>query len=340
MQRRTLLFAALGLAMAGGGARWLRDSADHPATSPRAVVADLVFGTTVTLQARHEDLAIAHVALTAAMTALKEIDALMSLYRPDSQVSQLNRRGKIDGPDARLVHVLHTARHLARASDGAFDVTVQPLWEAHASGSDAVAVRGRVNWRKLLVSDQQVALADAGMAITLNGIAQGYAVDRAMQALRQHGIRDALLDTGEFGALGLREDGSPWALGIRHPRKRASTPDSDPDAYAEVIALDGRCMATSGDYATRFRAPASHSFSPHHIFDPRTGQSPPELASVTVLAPTGILADGLATACMVLGAKKSLALTARYQQVDILCIDKTGRTTRSAGFPPALLMMS
>lgn len=336
MKRRTLLFAALGLSMAGGSARWLLGSSTDAPNSPVAVAADLVFGTTASLQVRHEDPAVAHAALTAAMTALKEIDALMSLYRPDSQVSQLNREGKIDRPDARLVQVLQTASQLARDSDGAFDVTVQPLWHAHAIGSDASAVLERVNWRKLAVSDQQVRLADKSMAITLNGLAQGYGVDQAMQALRQHGIRDALLDTGEFGALGVRDDGSPWTLGIRHPRKPPSRPDADPKAYAQVIALDGRCMATSGDYATRFTTQAAEDFSQHHIFDPRTGQSPAELASVTVLAPSGILADGLATACMVLGAEKSLALAAHYEQVDIFCIDKAGHTTRSAGFPPAL----
>lgn len=336
MKRRTLLFAALGLSVAGGSARWLLGSSTAAPNFPNAVAADLVFGTTVSLQVRHEDAAVAQAALTAAMTALKQVDALMSLYRPDSQVSRLNSEGKIDYPDARLVQVLQTASQLARDSDGAFDVTVQPLWNTHANGGDAGAVLKRVDWRKLSVSDQQVKLADAGMAITLNGLAQGYGVDQAMQALRQHGIRDALLDTGEFGALGVRDDGSPWILGIRNPRQPASTPDANPTAYARVIALDGRCMATSGDYATRFATPASENFSQHHIFDPRTGQSPTELASVTVLAPTGMLADGLATACMVLGAEKSLVLTARYEHVDIYCIDKAGRTTRSAGFPPAL----
>jgi thiamine biosynthesis lipoprotein len=325
MKRRTFLSGALGLSAlsaAGAGGLWLKLKQDSKLQSYAA--ADIAFGTTISIQVLHHDARLALAALDAAMAAVKKIDTLMSLHRADSQLSLLNQHGRFDQPDARFVQVLQTAQKLARHTNGAFDVTVQPLWEAaaHADGSNkALAL---VDWRKLSVSNERIALSQAGMAITVNGLAQGYGVDLALQALQQHGIQHALLDTGEFGALGRRADGNAWTLGIRDPRHA--------DQLVQALHLDGRRMATSGDYETRF----STDFSRNHIFDPHSGNSPTELASVTVLAPTGLLADGLSTAFMVMGAQQSLALAAQFDQVDLLCIDKQGQQTRSAHFPAVL----
>ena len=93
--------------------------------------------------------------------------------------------------------------------------------------------------------------------------------------------------------------------------------------------MDGRCLATSGDYETFFTPDYLH----HHIFDPATGDSPGELASVSVLAPTGLEADGLSTACMVLGRQRVIAELASIPGVDVLLVDKRGEIWRSAGFP-------
>ncbi len=323
MKRRTVLFAALGTVIAGPAALW----AHHPGQSGPVQIfsaADIAFGTTINLQVLHHDAALAKAALHAAIGAVKQIDALMSLYRTDSQLSQLNTQRILRQPDLHLLTVLRFAQDLSQKTDGAFDVTVQPFWQAAVENGDMQAARKLVDWRKLSVSAEQLALSEAGMAVTLNGVAQGYGLDQALAALQAHGIQHALLDTGEFAALGKRADGQAWTVGIQDPRK--------PDRYAQMLAMDGRRMATSGDYATRF----SEDFSRHHIVDPHSGASPTELASVTVLAPSGLLADGLSTACMVLGVKQSLALAESIEGVDLLCIDKAGRQTRTAGFPAAL----
>jgi thiamine biosynthesis lipoprotein len=159
------------------------------------------------------------------------------------------------------------------------------------------------------------------MAITLNGVAQGYAVDLALEALRSRGVQHALLDTGEFGSVGSKPHGQPWVLGVAHPRQH--------DVMSALLKMDGRKVATSGDYEAFF----SPDFVHHHIFDPATGESPLELASVTVVAPTGILADGLSTAFMVMGAAKSLALAARWPDVDVMLIHKNGYIRKSSRFP-------
>ncbi|MCA9225527.1 MAG: FAD:protein FMN transferase, partial [Planctomycetales bacterium] len=114
-----------------------------------------------------------------------------------------------------------------------------------------------------------------------------------------------------------------WSVGIQHPRQ--------PDGFLSLARLTGRCLATSGDYATTFSADRRH----HHIFDPRTGQSPTELASVSVLAPTAMAADALSTAAMVLGVDGTLRLVANLPEVDTLLVDKQGRRHRTASFPAA-----
>ena len=323
MKRRTVLTAMLGLPLLGAAGLWLREPQLRAYTD-----AGIVFGTTVSMTVLHENETTARAALSSAFTALREVDTLMSVYRTDSQVGRLNQVGWLSQPDPRLVQVLETAQYLAQRTDGAFDVTVQPLWQAaNARQPRPQPIKqtlSRVGWQKLDISARELRFREGGMAMTLNGIAQGYGADQALAALKRLGIRHALLDTGELASLGANEAGDPWSLAIRDPR-------SD-NRFAQVLAADGRCLASSGDYATHF----TDDFSQHHIVDPHTGTSPTELAAVSVLAPSGLLADGLSTACMVLGTNKSLALAASLQDVDVLCVTKSGAMHRSPGFPQAV----
>ena len=324
MQRRTFLCASLGLGVTAASS-WamLQASAGSLVRGPAGplrmhAAADLAFGTVVNIKVLHHDARQAELALADALAETRKVDALMSIYRPGSEVHTLNRDGRLDRPSPHLLAVLSEASRLSGLTEGAFDITVQPLWELAREGKSRVPALPLVDWRRLRADAAGVTLG-AGMAITLNGIAQGYALDLARAALQAHGIRHALVDTGEFGALGAAEASRPWTLGVRDPRRE--------DAYAGVLQMDGRAVATSGDYATAF----TPDFSDHHIFDPATGMSPPELAAVTVAAPSGILADGLSTAFMVMGAQRSLALAAGMQDVDLVVIDKGGRRWQSPG---------
>jgi FAD:protein FMN transferase len=322
MNRRKFLTASLGL-----GA--LAATAGVGAALERYELSGLALGTQVSLLVLHDDAAQARAALAEAMAEIKAVDALMSLHRDDSQIVVLNRDGALKAPDARVLEVLRYSQTLSALTRGAFDITVQPLWELYANtpgglppAAEVESARARVDWRRLYLTAEEARLAP-GMAVTLNGVAQGYAADRALAALRSHGVAHALIDAGEFDTLGRKRDGSPWVLGIRHPR--------DPDSLAARLVADGRALATSGDYET-FITP---DFRHHHIFDPATGDSPPDLASVTVLAPDALVADGLSTAFMVLGAAQSLALAATLPGVDALLIDKAGRRFRTPGLPEA-----
>ena len=326
MHRRTFIAATLG-GVAGAAMADVADAADMERL-PLHTGAALAFGTTVSIAVRHADPETAQQAIAAALGEARRVDALMSLRQPPSQVYRLNRDKVLHGPDPHLLAVLEHARTLSRLTQGAFDITVQPLWRAfdaaHGVPPQAEHLRAQrlVGWTQVQAGPERVVLARPGMAITLNGLAQGYATDLALAALRRHGIRHALVDTGEFGAAG-RGDGRPWQIGIRDPRHE--------DALAARLVLDGRCVATSGDYACAFTSDLRH----HHIFDPASGASPTELASVTVLAPTGLEADGLSTAFMVMGARRAHALAAHLPGVDLLTIRKDGARWKSSGFPAA-----
>ncbi|MET0963742.1 MAG: FAD:protein FMN transferase [Noviherbaspirillum sp.] len=315
MLRRRFLCASLGLgAAAAGGWGMLRQSGAlriHAA-------ADLAFGTLVSIRLIHHDARQAGLALEDALAAARTVDTLMSVYRRGSQVYELNHAGRLDRPSPHLVAVLSEARRISALTDGAFDITVQPLWELARQGRGRAPALPLVGWRRMRADAACVTL-HPGMQITLNGIAQGYAVDLARAALQARGLRHALIDTGEFSALGAAEGGRPWTLAVRDPRRE--------DVHAGMLQMDGRAVATSGDYASAF----TPDFSDHHIFDPATGASPFQLAAVTVTAPSGILADGLSTAFMVMGAQRSLALAAGMKGVDLVATDKQGRRWLSPG---------
>ena len=326
MSRRQALRAALGLgALAAFGA-------DAAPAALRWQRRELVgFGTTLSLQAGHADAATLESALEAGVATLQGIEAQMSLYRDDSALSRLNRDGRLADAPAPLRALLAIARDIARRSDGAFDPSVQPLWLAFAGAqaqgrlptpAEVAAARALVDWRGLVLEPGgAIRLARPGMGLTLNGIAQGYAADRVRAVLQAHGIRHALVDAGEYAMAGRNPAGARWTLGI-----------ADPHAQGRLIArlfADGRCVATSGDDQTTFSADHRH----HHIFDPHTGWSPPDLAGVTVAAPTGALADALTKVFFVEGPQRAAALARRWN-VDALWIDKSGRW----GATPGLLL--
>ena len=284
-------------------------------------------GTTLFLRAGHVDGDRARSGLDAAVAAIRHVEQHMSLFDPASGVSTLNRDGVLHDPHPDLVRVLRLSQQVSAKSQGAFDVTVQPLWLAWAAAqrggrlptqAELDAARARVGWQHMQVSDTRVRLTRPGMALTLNGIAQGFAGDRARAALQKHGVEHALIDTGEWSAWGQSPEQSPWTLGIANPRLE--------NALIAKISLDGRALATSSDAHYRFGSDDVH----HHIFDPQTGYSPRMIASVTVLANSCALADALTKVMFMGDAAQAIALANRWG-VDVLVVDKAGRWRASDG---------
>ncbi|MFN3547069.1 MAG: FAD:protein FMN transferase [Mesorhizobium sp.] len=224
--------------------------------------------------------------VAAVRTEIDRLEDVFSLYRTGSALSRLNRDGALEAPPFELVECLGIAGAVHAATGGAFDPTVQPLWavhsQAHAAGSspDAAALSAAqrlVGWPGITVSASRIGFPRHGMALTLNGIAQGYVADRVARLLQARGLRDILIDTGEFRALGGMPDGGDWPVGLEQGGK---------------VGLRDRALATS--------APLGTTFDPEgrvgHILDPRTGlPAPASDRSVSVTAPTAALADALST---------------------------------------------
>lgn len=344
--RRQILTASAGFAALAtlGGARLIGRrsqsaalaSADvqysvEPAASGALVVRrqSMALGTRVAITAIHDNLDVATGAIDAAFMEIERVESVLSIYRPDSQLSQLNRDGRLERPDRSLAEVLRYAASVSETSGGAFDATVQPLWRLYAdarregrlpSDEQIAAARSKVDWRGVRITDNRVWLTSIGASVTLNGIAQGYAADRALAAAKSAGAEHALIDTGEFAPLGRNRNGEPWSIGIQHPR--------DGQSLIAVTELAGRCLATSGDYATTFSADRRFN----HLFDPRTGKSPVGLASVSILAPTAMEADALSTACFVLGIERAKELIASRKHVDAYFVPVQGESVATAGF--------
>jgi thiamine biosynthesis lipoprotein len=285
------------------------------------------FGTTLAIKAGHTDQTVLDKALDEAVKLLQHLDQILSLFRADSAVSQLNTEGVLRKPPPELVKVLRVAQSVSARSEGAFDVTVQPLWlvfnaakqKARLPDDRAIdRARDLVGWQGLLVDEQQIRLTRPGMGITLNGIAQGHAADRVRAVLQRHGIAHALIDTGEWATLGRNVRDLPWILGLADPR--------DESRFITRLVADGRCVATSADDQVSFSV--DHRY--HHIFDPHTGRSPLALASVTVAADSGAVADALTKVFFVAGPERASGL-AKAWGVDALWVDKLGRWTATAG---------
>ncbi|HFD79738.1 MAG TPA: FAD:protein FMN transferase [Gammaproteobacteria bacterium] len=249
---------------------------------------------------------------------LEEVDARMSTYRADSELSRFNRNPSTDWVPAspELVRVIAEAQRISALSDGAFDVTVAPLVDLWGFGPEPgedrvpeeAAIRGalaRVGYRKLHVRRQPPALKkDRGdLHVDLSAIAKGYAVDVVADYLSAQGVDDYLVEVGgEMRASGHKAGGQPWRIGIERPQPGQRS------VYA-VVALSDVAVATSGDYRNYFRQ-QGRLYS--HTIDPRTGRPVSHhLASVTVLAASSMYADGMATALDVLGPGAGFELAER-----------------------------
>ncbi|MGG5810019.1 FAD:protein FMN transferase [Falsiroseomonas sp. CW058] len=289
MRRREfcILGATAGFALPG------RTRAD----APLATWTGRVLGAVGSIALHHEDPARARRLLSDCVAEIARLEAVFSLWQPGSALAELNRSGVLAPPPPEMVRLLMQARRVSALTDGVFDVTVQPLWALHreyfaahgpaAPGPSAEALAAAlalVDARRMAVSPDRIALGRRGMAVTLNGIAQGFVTDAVVGLLRQGGVAHTLVDLGEARAVGAHPSGRPWRAALDDPG-RPGLP------WAELDLAD-RALATSGDAGFVFDAAGRFT----HLLDPRTGTSPRRHRAVSVLAPDATLADALSTA--------------------------------------------
>jgi thiamine biosynthesis lipoprotein len=283
-------FIAIAAVAASGAAFARAGSAASQLHTWRGVA----LGAEASIRLAHPDGDEARRLIDACVAEIARLERIFSLYRTDSALSRLNADGRLELPPLELVELLGRAASVSQATGGVFDVTVQPLWQRYAAhfatpgadpgGPDVADVLPLVDWRGVHVAPTEIALARAGMAVTLNGIAQGYVTDRVADLLRAEGMDHVLIDLGETRALGTHPNGRPWRIGLTDP--------ADPTRIAAHVPLAGLALATSGGYGTRFEVTGRHN----HLIDPRTGRSAPALQSVSVLARDATTADAASTA--------------------------------------------
>jgi FAD:protein FMN transferase len=306
-------FAALGSGLAFTSGKAI--TATRPGTA---------FGTIVRVTVSALSSADGERALELGFSEIRAVEKTFNLFDAESELSRLNVTGELARPSTMMLDLVQHASGVHEVTQGAFDPSVQPLWSvwqnALSEGTlpddrQLTQATAKVGWTGLRVSGDKISLRQRDAALTFNGIAQGYAADRVLAAIAPFTL-SAIVDTGEFG---ISSDDETPRLAVRHPRNA--------DAVVGYIKAPSGFVATSGDYATTFTPDFLH----HHIFDPGNGASPLELAAVTVLAPTGTQADGLATAFMVMGRKRTLDLVQKLVGVDVVMITKQGDVVLSPG---------
>ncbi len=278
---------------------------------------------------------------------LDAINRVFSTYLKDSEISRFNalkRAGEKFEVSDDFMQVMRVARNIHRLSQGAWDGTVNPLvdlWsfgpirrEPRMSPPDAIkTLLPKVGFERIQIVEPNFLVTDAPtVTLDLNAIAKGYAVDEISLLIAAAGFENYLVEIGgEVYAAGLRPDGQRWRVGINRPQKDAAF-----SAVYKVVSIHNQAFATSGDYRNFFEI---NGVRYSHVIDPRTGYPVSNgVVSVSVIADTCTLADGLATAIMVMGAEKGLQLAERLTNVETLIVVETSDghliNYHSQGFKP------
>jgi len=263
-----------------------------------------------------------------------ELESLLSRTRPGSDIFRINHAGgkPVDVAD-ETVELLTLALDIARASNGALDISVgrvTELWDFKAAApslpadEDLSAAVALVDYQKIQLDGNQVTIP-AGMALDLGAIAKGFIADEVIKVLDKAGCSCALLNLGgNVLTHGTKKDGTSWSIGIRDPNRAAS------QALLSITFNGSRSVVTSGIYERGFDL---HGIRYHHLIDPSTGMpADNDLMSVSIVAPSSAVADGLSTACFVLGSDKGIALLEQYENTEGLFLMKDGTQIMTSGF--------
>jgi FAD:protein FMN transferase len=321
-----------------------RKSAVPPA-QPRLVErVGTAMGSELRLTAWTADEAAAQSAFDAVVNEFERLDALMSVWRAGSDVLSMNAAaGERAVPvSADVREALRTARQISEWTGGKFDVTFGALTDVwkfdHDQDNtipDADAIRRRlalIDYRQIEIDDHAgtVFVKRKGMRIHLGGIGKGYAVEHAVTLLRRAGLRDFLIQAGGDLYAGGLQDGKPWRLGIDDPRGPRSR------VFATLDLSDGT-FSTSGDYARSF---VKDGVRYHHLIDPATGQPARGCRSVTIVADSPLLADGLSTGVFLLGPVEGMALIERLPQVEGVIVTATNEVIVSSGLKGKFVLLA
>lgn len=293
-----------------------------------------IMGTNIEMDIWAKDQSQAEQAIASILMAMNETNQMMSRYKPSSELSKLNQTAfskPVVVSDA-LWAVINQSIAMSRMTQGAFDITTGAVLKTYdfkqgrlPSTRQLLDAVKKVNYRQIDLNPQAktIRFLQQGMSLDLGGIAKGYAVDQAVNALITLGIKHARVTAGGDTRLLGDYKGRDWSVGIKHPRAK--------NKMAMVLPLSDVAISTSGDYERYFIQRGQRY---HHIISPQSGRSVYGVVSATVLAPNSMTADALSTSVFVLGIKKGLALIDTLKDIDAIMIDGKGKVHYSSGLQP------
>lgn len=305
-----------------------------PAQANWFQAAENKMGTRVFVKLWHEDEGEARELLTAAMAEVDRIEASMSTYRTDSDVSRVNARASEDWVPVgeELFGLIRRSLGLSAQTNGTFDITYDSVgqfydFNQHQRPSDrqVQASLPAIDYRHIQLDEDSfsVRFSHADVRINLGGIAKGYAVASVIRLLKDAGVLNALVNAGgDTQVIGDRVDG-PWIVGIRDPDNELS--------FTTRLALSDEAISTSGDYEQFFIEDGTRY---HHILNPSTGSPADSVRSATVTGPDATMTDGLSTSVFVMGTDAGLELLESLSGYDGIIIDGERRVHYSTGVDP------
>jgi thiamine biosynthesis lipoprotein ApbE len=316
-----------------------------------------MMGTWAEITVYSQDDKTANIVIESALDAMTEVDSLMSVYKQNSEISEINRQAGKDAVSVSLqtFFVVKSAIHYSEISDGAFDITILPLVRSWGffRKQGRVPPQEEIDQNRVLVNYKlveldsehnpltpfikgeynRIKLLKDGMMLDLGGIAKGYAVDQAIEKLKAAKIENVLVNlSGNMYAIGHPKDKDAWRIGIRHPRQKES--------LLGFLKLQEEAIATSGDYE-KFFIHDGKKYS--HIINPHTGYPVSGIASVTIIAKTAMEADALSTTIFVLGPEQGLKLIESIDGVEgiIVKVDEEEKLSfvMSEGFSKRFVLL-
>lgn len=275
-------------------------------------------------------------AVQAAFDEFRRLESICDRFNPNSQVSEINKMAGVQKVvvDPDVIAMITHSIELSKKLDGSFDITAGALTDLWGIGhkdkfvptqEEIDKVLPLVDYRMIEVdsTNNTVYLPKKGMIIDLGGIAKGYAINKASEALKSYGIKSALInDGGDIRVIGSKPDGTPWRIGVQDPRK------SD-GIIATMPMTEDDTLATSGDYQ-RFFEKDGIRYS--HIINPKTGKQPREIASVTLIyKDSTTISDIPSLGMFVLGVEKGLAALKQFPGIEAIFVTTDGRTIVTPG---------
>lgn len=290
----------------------------------------LAMGTFVAMTAIHPSRDEAEEAIGLAFEEIDRLNTMLTHYEKTSPIGSLNGGGKLEAAPQEVLELVARSLYYNRETGGAFDITVKPLVDLYKNSLavDHIPTETEINQTLKLVGSENIHFQSGSllfgkseMAITLDGIAKGYIVDRASEVLRAGGVANHLINAGgDIRTSGKAARGKAWTVAIQDPAKTKEYPD--------IITMQDGAIATSGNYEIYYDKEKLF----HHIINSRTGHSPQLASSVTVVAPTVMDADALATSVFVMEPVAGIQFIDRQADCECFVIGKDGDVKHSAGW--------